>query len=78
MFAETDIKTGATYILLSETSVKRTLHVSDVVMVDLNDDDAPVGIELAVPAATLDRRDWHALAHAVPEVKAIFPQVFPG
>jgi hypothetical protein len=74
MFAETDMNTGATYVLLVETPVARTLHVSDVVMVDVNEYDKPVGIEFAVPAASVDQHDWQALADVVPEVKEIFLQ----
>jgi uncharacterized protein YuzE len=78
MFAEADMKTGAIYVLLSEASVARTLHVSDVIMVDVDEDDTPVGIEFAVPVASVDQHDWHALAEVVPEVKEIFAKSFPS
>jgi hypothetical protein len=77
MFAETDPQTGATYVELSEAPVARTLHVSDVVMVDVDETGTPVGIEFAVLPPDVDRADWYALADLVPEVKEIFEGVFP-
>jgi hypothetical protein len=78
MFAETDLRTGATYVQLSETPVARTLlHLSDVIMVDVDDDGTPVGVEVLAPVDTIAREDWYAVADVVPEVKKIFKEYFP-
>jgi uncharacterized protein YuzE len=78
MFAETDLRTGATYVQLSETPVARTLlHLSDVIMVDVDDDGTPVGVEVLAPVDTIAREEWYAVADVVPEVKKIFKEYFP-
>jgi uncharacterized protein YuzE len=79
MFAETDLKTGATYVQLSEAPVARTLvHLSEVIMVDVDEYGTPVGVEIVAPVDTIDREDWRALADVVPEVKQIFRDYFPA
>jgi uncharacterized protein YuzE len=78
VFAEADMKTGAVYVLLSEGAVARTVDVSDVIMVDIDDDDVPLGIEFAVPVGAVGHDDWYALAKVVPEVKEIFAKSFPA
>jgi uncharacterized protein YuzE len=78
MFAETDLKTGATYVQLSEAPVARTLlHLSDVIMVDVDEYGAPVGVEVVAPVDTIGPDDWYAVAEVVPEVKKIFREYFP-
>jgi uncharacterized protein YuzE len=78
MFAEADMRTGAVYVTVSEGAVARTVDVSDVIMVDVDDDDTPLGIDFAVPIDAVDERDWHALAELLPEVKDIFAKSFPS
>jgi hypothetical protein len=54
------------------------LHISDVIMVDLDDDGTPVGVEVVAPLDTIEREDWYALAKVVPEVRQIFKEYFPA
>jgi len=49
MIVEYDREVGATYIgLLPKRAVARTVSVSDLVMVDLDADGEPIGVEFAV------------------------------
>ena len=41
-------RTGATYFTLREGNVAQTVHISDLIFVDVADDGAPVGVEFAV------------------------------
>jgi hypothetical protein len=77
-FAEHDLTAGTTYVRLSEAPTAHTLHhISDVIMVDVDDAGRPVGVELLVPPDTIKPEDWYALAKVVPEVKQIFNEYFP-
>jgi Domain of unknown function (DUF4258) len=77
-FAEHDLLAGSTYVQLSEAPVARTLlHISDVIMVDVDDYGRPVGVEVVARLDTIEREDWYALAKVVPEVKQIFKEYFP-
>ncbi len=78
MFAEHDLERGTTYVRLSEAPVARTLlHISDVILVDVDDYGTPVGVEVVAPLDTIEQEDWYALAKVVPAVKQIFKEYFP-
>lgn len=49
MIVSYDVEAGATYLELSQEKVTRTVSVSDLVMVDLDAADNPVGVEFVVP-----------------------------
>ncbi len=67
-----------TYVRLSEAPVARTLlHISDVILVDVDDYGTPVGVEVVAPLDTIEQEDWYALAKVVPAVKQIFKEYFP-
>lgn len=65
--AETDIETGATYVRLSSAPVASTRHVADLVMVDLDSQGEPVGVEFA--GGQPDKEDALALFNQFPSLK---------
>jgi uncharacterized protein YuzE len=77
-FAEHDLTTDSTYVQLSEAPVAGTLlHISDVIMVDVDEYGTPAGVEIVAPLDTIEPDEWYALARIVPEVKQIFEEYFP-
>lgn len=56
MIVSYDVEAGATYLELSEEPVARTVTVSDLVAVDVDEAGTPVGVEFAVaPNKITDR-----------------------
>jgi uncharacterized protein YuzE len=60
MLVTYDAEVGATYLKLADAVVARTVSVSDLVMVDLDNRGEAIGVEFAVPpskitAVMLDR-----------------------
>ena len=53
------------------------LHVSDVIMVDVDEYDTPVGIESRCPCLPSTKTTGMRSRSVVPEVKVIFAGVFP-
>lgn len=59
MIVEHDHEAGAVYFSLDDrAAVDRTVHVSDLVMVDLDRQGRPVGVEFALPPTQLS---WDVL-----------------
>jgi len=44
-----DTEAGATYVRIAHGTVARTVSVSDLTMVDLDENDQPLGVEFVVP-----------------------------
>jgi uncharacterized protein YuzE len=56
MIVSYDVEAGATYLELSDVPVARTVSVSDLVAVDVDETGSPVGVEFAVaPNKITDR-----------------------
>ena len=65
---ELDPATGVSYFVLDEADVATTVHVSNLVSVDLAIDGHPVGVEfLRAPHPAHD--DWMTLFGRFPELK---------
>lgn len=64
-----DIQAGATYVTLTEHKVARTVSVSDLVMVDLDDQGQPVGVEFVVPPAKITSKMLDRLSDRFPTLK---------
>jgi uncharacterized protein YuzE len=77
MLLEQDTETGATYFVLDvEADVARTVHLDDLVMVDVDHAGRPVGVELAMDCtrespATVGNA-WTQLVNAFPALKDTF------
>ena len=71
VLVETDTETGATYFTLRDAPVVRTIHVRDLVMVDVGEDGAPVGVEFALPYKSVTEDDLTALFDAFPTLKEV-------
>lgn len=63
-----DAEAGATYIQVAEGAVARTVSVSDLVMVDVDAREEPVGVEFVVPLA-------HVTAGMLEAVEDRYPQL---
>lgn len=59
MLIEQDTETGACYFTFTDHDVERTVHVDDLVMIDLDSVDEPVGIEFAAPPTETDWKKLH-------------------
>lgn len=77
MDIERDEATGASYYRLSGAPVVRTVHVTELVMVDLDDQGRPVGVEVATNPERLDPRDVKELIRAFPELVGQLPLTRP-
>jgi hypothetical protein len=71
---ERDSRTGASYIVLVDRGiVARTINASDLVMVDVDSDDRPVGVELAMDYRKITEDTWRTVVNAWPSLKEVFP-----
>ena len=78
MLIERDTETGASYLVLDEDAeIDRTIHLSDLVMVDVDSSGVPVGVEFAT--GTLDgepaREGWRAVVEAFPALQSLIPDL---
>lgn len=71
MLVSYDVDAGATYVRLSSDDVARTAHVSDLVMVDLNEHGDPVGVEFVVPPAQVSDKMLWAVADRFESLKPL-------
>lgn len=65
---ERDAATGASYYVLSDAHVGRTVHVDELISVDLTEDGHPVGVEFAFGQSPT-HADWLAVFNHFPELK---------
>jgi uncharacterized protein YuzE len=71
MLVQYDTEAGATYVELSGAAVAGTVHISDLVMVDVDEAGAPRGIEFAVAPSQITDSMLHALADRFPDLKEL-------
>jgi uncharacterized protein YuzE len=70
MLVQYDTEAEATYVeLVDGAAVARTVEVSDLVMVDVDADGRPVGVEFVVPPRRITDDMLHALADRFHELK---------
>lgn len=69
MIIEQDVDAGTAYFALSDAPVARTVHISDLVMVDVDDSGHPVGVEFATVPQKLTWDQFAPLFNAYPELK---------
>lgn len=69
VLVESDPTTGASYFLLSDAPVARTVHISDLLMVDVDAAGDPVGVDVASPNIQWDK--WLRLYETFPELKDV-------
>lgn len=71
---ERDAKSGVSYIGFdNDAPVARTVSLSDLVVVDLDDRDHCVGIELAMRYDRTTEKTWQTVVDYCPELKAVYP-----
>ena len=73
MLVEADTESGGVYFDLldgASVSVALTVHVADLVMVDLDDTGRPIGVEFA---AEPTEGEWAALESRYPDLRAMLP-----
>ena len=71
MLVSYDTEVGSTYVELADTEVRRTVSISDLVMVDLDDSDQPVGVEFAVGPAQITVEMLEALGDRFSDLKGL-------
>ncbi len=70
MLVQYDTEAVATYVeLVDGATVARTVEVSDLVMVDVDAHDRPVGVEFVVPPRLITDEMLSALAGRFPDLK---------
>lgn len=69
MLVQFDTEVGATYLQVSEAEVARTVHLRDLVMVDVDTQDKPVGVEFAVAPEKVTDLMVEAVAKRFPELE---------
>lgn len=66
-----DLEAGATYVELAADDVARTVHVGDLLAVDLDALGEPIGVEILTRPADITDEMLHALAAAFPTLKPL-------
>ena len=74
MDTDHDPISGATYRRLTTAAVARTIHVTDVIMVDVDEHGEPVGLEYAVAPSRLTLGDVTSLLRAFPHLRGALPE----
>lgn len=74
MDTDHDPISGATYRTLTTEPVARTIHVSDVIMVDVDEHGRPVGVEYGVDPSVLTLGDVTSLLEAFPNLRDALPE----
>ncbi len=69
MRVDFDPEVQAWYLTLSDAPVRRTVHVSDEVAVDVDADDLVVGVEFLLAPATIERHVRDVLFERFPVVQ---------
>jgi uncharacterized protein YuzE len=67
MVVERDPETGAVYCAFGTAPVARTRHLSDLVLVDVDNLGDVIGVEFAGDPRRLTDDDWRAVLEAVPQ-----------
>ena len=62
---------GATYVRLQERPVARTVSVSDLILVDLDDEGQPIGVDFAVEPQKVTDGMLERLADRFPPLKGL-------
>jgi len=68
---ERDETTGATYYQVNNSPVVRTVSISDLIMVDVDENDDPVGLEFAMDPSLANYRELAALVDRFPSLVAV-------
>ncbi|HEY5202877.1 MAG TPA: DUF2283 domain-containing protein [Acidothermaceae bacterium] len=74
MDTDHDPISGATYRTLTSEPVARTIHVSDVIMVDVDEHGRPVGVEYGVDPSVLTVGEVASLLEAFPNLRDALPE----
>lgn len=74
---ERDEVTGASYYRLADLPVARSVHVSDLVVVDVDKADQPVGVEVAVDPKRLPAKELEELLRRFPRLAGRLPITKP-
>jgi uncharacterized protein YuzE len=74
MDTDQDPISGATYRSLTSAVVDRTVHVTDLIMVDVDEHGTPVGVEYAVAPSDLTLDDVASLLKAFPSLRDALPE----
>ncbi|MDT4893275.1 MAG: hypothetical protein QOE97_2310 [Pseudonocardiales bacterium] len=62
-----DVEAGATYVeLRANTPVTHTVEISDLVAVDVDAHNEPIGIDFAVPPSLITEQMLHRIVDAFP------------
>jgi uncharacterized protein YuzE len=73
---ERDLTTGTTYYVLDEDApIARTVHVDDLIMVDVDDQGRPLGIEIVGPLLNVEQA-WSRLIGTFPALVREFPHAY--
>ncbi len=71
MIVSYDTEVGSTYLALRDDPVVRTVSVSDLVMVDLDEHDEPVGVEFAIGLDRITVEMLERLGERFPTLKGL-------
>ena len=71
VIAEYDPEARATYLALTDRPVARTVSVSDLVIVDIDDVGEPVGVEFALEPARVTNAMLTALVREFPALRPL-------
>ncbi|MDO9498103.1 MAG: DUF2283 domain-containing protein [Nocardioides sp.] len=71
MYVSYDPAARATYVRLTDAKVVSTKDVTDLVMVDLDEHQEPVGVEFLTLPNRISADTLHQLADAYPSLKAL-------
>lgn len=74
MRTDSDPATGATYLRLRDAPVARTVHVTDLILVDVDHAGVPVGVEYAVAPGRLSSDELASLLGSFPELRDKLPE----
>ncbi|MDK3255077.1 DUF2283 domain-containing protein [Blastococcus capsensis] len=75
MLVQYDTEAGATYVeLVDGVAVARTIEISDLVMVDVDAEDNPVGVEFVVPPRGITDEMLRVVGKRFPELKHLAQQ----
>ncbi len=74
VFLEHDAHSGASYLRILDAPVARSIHVTDLVMVDVEDSGQPVGVEFTMGTHAATPEDMRELFRAFPALEKVLLQ----
>ena len=78
MLIEYDTEHQTAYYLLEEGEIACTVEISDVVMVDVDAQGHPLGVEVATELEKVERETWQRLFDRSPSLKEHLPAYTTG